>query len=244
MKSFKTKTTLDFRALKVANLYVMRVKKKTPIVFGVLGLICFGAAVWSFLTPDNMVLGFIFILLGGYSIVSVITEEKKVDQSLKKYFSTNPAMTQYIGLDENNVTICVRAGETLQKAQYDWAYVQEANVLKDYIMLFLNGGVPVIINRNEESMIEGSLSELEELIKEKCEYKPYKVYDKALYKKDVDPIEYIVNDFEENIDEIIEKLNEVEVEPTPEAEVTEAEVVEEIDAPEAVETEEAKETIE
>lgn len=112
-------------------------------------------------------------------------------------------------------------------------------------MLFLNGGVPVIINRNQENMIEGTIEELEALIKEKCEYKPYKVYEKELSKKLDDPITYIESGIEENLDEIIEKLNEVEpvvVEAQAEeavGEVLEAEALEETTSQEASDTQES-----
>ena len=46
MENIKVKTKFDFKALKVANLYVLRVKRKSFLIYSVLAAICIAAAVW------------------------------------------------------------------------------------------------------------------------------------------------------------------------------------------------------
>ena len=129
-------------------------------------------------------------------------------------------ITQYIGIDENNISICLKGQDKLEKVTYDWAYVNEVNELNEYYLLFLSGGMPIIIKRDSECVIEGTMEEIEALIKEKAALKPYKVYTKELVKNFVDPVNYI-EAAEDDIEAIIEKLNEEPVQVTVE-EKTEA----------------------
>ena len=80
--------------------------------------------------------------------------------------------------------------------------------------------MPIIIKRDSECVIEGTMEEIEALIKEKAALKPYKVYTKELVKNFVDPVNYI-EAAEDDIEAIIEKLNEEPVQVTVE-EKTEA----------------------
>lgn len=237
MNNIKVKTKFDFKTLKVANLYVMKEKRKQTIIFWVLGIACIGGAVYTLLTEkgnSQIFTTVLFVLLGLYAFYSIFTLEKKVDKSLIKFFSQNPPMTQYLAFDEENVSICLKGKEGIEKVSYNWAYIQEAHELKEFYLLFLNGGLPVIIKREEESMIEGSLSELEELIKEKCSMKPYKVCLKDLYKEKGDPVNYL-DSLEPSLEEIIEKLNEVVVEEATQQDVENAEEAETVESSEDAE---------
>lgn len=80
--------------------------------------------------------------------------------------------------------------------------------------------MPIIIKRDSECVMEGTMEEIEALIKEKAALKPYKVYTKELVKNFVDPVNYI-EAAEDDIEAIIEKLNEEPVQVTVE-EKTEA----------------------
>ena len=247
MNNIKVRTRFDFKALKVANLYVMKVKRKQTVIFWVLGFACIAGAVYTIFTETGQSKYFttiLFSLLGLYAFYSLLTLNKKVDKSLVKFFSQNAPVTQYIAFDDENVSICLKGKDGLEKVSYNWAYVQEAHELKEFYLLFLNGGLPIIIKRSEESMIEGTFEELEELIKDKCSMKPYKVYTKDLYKDTGDPITYLENE-EPLLEEVIEKLNEVVVEEATAQEVSNAEEVEVIEETQeevkAIETEENKE---
>lgn len=222
MSSYKVKTKIDFKALKYANLYLMKVKRKSYLIFSVLCAACVFGAVYSALTGgmDNIIFIVIFALFAVYAVYSMLTFEKKVDNSLLKYFASNAPITQYIGIDENNISICLKGQDKLEKVTYDWAYVNEVNELNEYYLLFLSGGMPIIIKRDSECVIEGTMEEIEALIKEKAALKPYKVYTKELVKNFVDPVNYI-EAAEDDIEAIIEKLNEEPVQVTVE-EKTEA----------------------
>ncbi len=219
MKNIRTKTKFDFKALKTANLYLLRVKRKSYIVYAILAVICVAAGIYSVLTSEDLGtkigFGIVFALIAGMSVYNAFSEEKKIDKSLIKFFQNNPAMTQYLSFNDESLAIVVPSNGKLEKVSYDWAYVQEINVLNDYIIMFLNGNFPIIINRNDESMIEGTQEELLNLIKEKGALKPYRVYEKEVIKNFSDPIEY-VEEPEVNIEDVIAKFEEVEENNTSE----------------------------
>lgn len=224
MNNLKVKTKIDFKALKYANLYLMRVKRKSYLIFSILCAACIFGAVYSLISGgmNNLLFAIIFFVFALYAVYTMLTFEKKVDKSLIKFFSQNAPMTQYIALDEDNISICLKGKEGLEKVSYDWAYVNEIHKLKDYYLMFLAGGMPIIIERNEETVIEGTMDEVDELIKSKGELKPYRVYEKELIKNFVDPVEYLEAE-EVDLDSVIEKLNEVVVMEEPKEEVKELE---------------------
>ena len=222
MNNLKVKTKIDFKALKYANLYLMRVKRKSYLIFSILCAACIFGAVYSLISGgmNNLLFAIIFFVFALYAVYTMLTFEKKVDNSLIKFFSQNAPMTQYIALDEDNISICLKGKDGLEKVSYDWAYVNEIHKLKDYYLMFLAGGMPIIIERNEETVIEGTMAEVDELIKNKGELKPYRVYEKELVKNFVDPVQYLEAE-EVDLDAVLEKLNEVVVKEEPKEEVLE-----------------------
>ena len=144
-----------------------------------------------------------------------------------KFFAVNPAMTQYVSLSDEKLVLVVPNNGKLEKVTYDWAFVQEINVLNEYYIMFLNGGVPVIIDRSDAAIIEGSQEALAKLIEEKGSMKPYRVYDKSLLKDFSDPVVY-VETLEVNLEEVIAKLDEVD-EKQEEVQAEQLQVTEEVD---------------
>lgn len=231
MENIKVQTKFDFKALKIANLYVLRVKRKSFLIYLILAAICVAAAVWSIVTGEDtgskIAFAVVFGLIGALSVYNVFTEEKKIEKSLMKFFAVNPAMTQYVSLSDEKLVLVVPNNGKLEKVTYDWAFVQEINVLNEYYIMFLNGGVPVIIDRSDAAIIEGSQEALAKLIEEKGSMKPYRVYDKSLLKDFSDPVVY-VETLEVNLEEVIAKLDEVD-EKQEEVQAEQLQVTEEVD---------------
>lgn len=249
MNNIKVKTRFDFKTFKTANLYILNVKKKTYLVSIILAAVCLVAGVYFLLgskEENNLFLGVSFIVLAALPIYSLLTISKKIDKSIIAFFAKNPAYNQYLELTEESVTLVAMSNGKLERAIYDWAYIQEINVLKDYYLLFLNGNVPLVISRNEEDLIEGTEEDLAELLRDKGVLKPYKVYEKEIIKNFNDPVNYIVAE-EETLDEVLAKfaepvVEEVETEELEtQEEIQEAEVVEEVEETLEPETPEEKE---
>ncbi len=242
MENIKVKTKFNFKTFKVANLYILNVKRKTYLVSIVLAAICLAAGIYSLCfskEDNNLFLGVAFIVLAAFPVYSLLSIGKKIDKSISKFFEKNPAYTQYLEFTDESVVLVAMNNGNLEKAVYDWAYVQEINVLKDYYLLFLNGNIPLIVSRNQDDIIEGSQEKLAELMQEKGMMKPYRVYEKEIIKNFVDPVTYLeeeVEDLEAVLAKFAEPVVTVEenVEETP---AEEAEVVEELEETVAEEAE-------
>lgn len=250
MNNIKVKTKFDYKTLKTANLYILNVKKKTNLVSIILVVICLAAGIYSlFISKEgnNTFLGVAFLVLAALPIYSILTVSKKIDKSIFNFLAKSPAYNQYLEFTDESVTLVVKGNEKLEKQVYDWAYVQEINVLKDYYLLFLNGNIPLVVSRNEEDTFEGTQEALSELMREKGLLKPYRVYEKEILKNFSDPVNYLEAE-EESLEEVLAKFAEpvIEVQETEELEnneeVQEAEVVEEqVEETLEVETPEEKE---
>ena len=247
MNNIKVKTRFDFKAFKTANLYILNVKKKTYLVSIILAVICLVAGVYSlFISKEdnNTFLGVAFLVLAALPIYSLLTISKKIDKSIIGFFSKNPSYNQYLEFTDEAVTLVAAHNGNLEKAVYDWAYVQEINVLKDYYLLFLNGNIPLVVSRNEDDVFEGTQQDLAELLKEKGILKPYRVYEKEIIKNFSDPINYLESE-DESLEEVLAKFAEPVVEAVEEVEnneeLQETEVIEEA---EVVETSEEVEVVE
>ena len=96
MNNLKVKTKIDFKALKYANLYLMRVKRKSYLIFSILCAACIFGAVYSLISGgmNNLLFAIIFFVFALYAVYTMLTFEKKVDNSLIKFFSQNAPMTK------------------------------------------------------------------------------------------------------------------------------------------------------
>lgn len=249
MNNIKVKTRFDYKTLKTANLYILNVKKKTNLVSIILAAVCLVAGIYSlFISKENnnTFLGVAFLVLAVLPVYSILTVSKKIDKSIFGYLAKSPAYNQYLEFTDESVTLVVKGTDKLEKQVYDWAYVQEINVLKDYYLLFLNGNIPLVVSRNEEDTFEGTQDALSDLMREKGLLKPYRVYEKEILKNFNDPVNYIEAE-EETLEEVLAKfaepvVEEVETEELEEKEeVAEAEVVEEVEETMDAETPEEKE---
>ena len=234
----------NLKAFKTANLYILNVKKKTYLVSIVLAAICLVAGIYSlfFSKEDNKTfLGVAFIVLGLLPIYSLLTMSKKIDKSIINFFGKNAPYNQYLEITEESVTLVALSNGSLERAIYDWAYIQEIIVLKDYYLLFLNGNIPLIVSRNAEDVLEGTQGELAEVLRDKGYLKPYRVYEKEIIKNFVDPVNYLEME-EENLEDVLAKFAEpvVEVEETEEVN----EIVENVEEVQEVEIEEQQENLE
>ena len=128
----------------------------------------------------------IFGLVIVYTIFQALNIEKNLDKHLTNFFNNRPVVSQLIEIDSEKITIAVST-KPEEKVDYDWAYVNEICELPQYYYLFISngGGAPVILDKREEAIEEGSLEELKALIEEKIELKPYKKLDQDIVKRPI-----------------------------------------------------------
>ena len=217
----EVETTYDYKVLKYCNMYVIKVKRKSVIINLVMALVCLaigGLILYSSIknANHNYIFSIMTFLLAAWVVYSIFTEEKRIDKSLVNYFKTHAPVKQKFSFDNERIRITAFINGEERKADYPWAYITEIHAIPEYFFLFINGGAPIVIDRNEESVITGSLEELENLIREAASLKPFKSYDKPLVKHLVN-VEYYQPVVEEKVEEPQEeKEAEEKVEETTE----------------------------
>ena len=214
----EVETTYDYKVLKYCNMYVIRVKRKSLLINLIMAIVCVvigGLILYSSLTNldngnKNWVFAIITFLLAGWVIISIFTEEKRIDKSLVNYFKTHAPVKQTFSFDNEKIRITAVINGEEKQADYPWAYVTEIHAIPEYFFLFINGGAPIVLDRNPEAIITGTVEDLENLIREAGSLKPFKVYNKPLVKRlaDVTYYEPVVVEKEE----VKEENNEEKVE--------------------------------
>lgn len=217
-------TTYDYKALKYCNMYIIKVKRKSMLIYLIMSLISFaigGVFIYNSIKngDSNYIFGIIIAILGIWTLSSLFTEESKIDKSLINYFRTHAPFTQKFSFDNEKIRVSAFLDGEEKVADYDWAYIQEIVALPEYFFLFLNGGTPIIIDRNVESIVSGTTEDLENLIREQASLKPFVQYDKPLVKKMVNVTYYVKP--EEPVEEQKEENEESQIlveEPVVQAE--------------------------
>lgn len=242
MNNIKIKTKYDYKTMKYLNLYLMKYKRKTVLLYIVLIVMALGAGTYLFLsslgseTGPNYLWPVLFGVIALYTVYQLLSIEKSLDKHLKNYFQTKPLLEVTIELNEENVieTISTRPNEA---QKYDWAFVQAIDEIPGYYFLFMNNNTPIVLDKSEDALLEGSFEDLAALIKEKCETKPYKFVNKEIVKHPIPEIAYI----EAVLTEASSNATEAEVVSSDEVkEIEEAEEKVEV-VEEVVATEEAQE---
>lgn len=107
--------------------------------------------------------------------------EKKLDQQLAGFFRGRPVTTQTVEIDEESVKV-TRSLDPENPIEYDWSYINQIYEMPQYYMLMVGKGIPIIIDRSEEALLEGTKESLDAIIQEKAQLKPYKKTEEDLAK--------------------------------------------------------------
>ncbi len=189
MNKFTSTTKLDFRTLKYCNLFLIKYRRKAGIWFLVTAVLSVGIAIYDILVIKSQY--YMFAILAAafvaYSLYQMFTVEKKLDQSLVRFFANRTVSSQTIELDDEHVTV-TRSLDPTNPTVYDWAHITEINEMPQYYMLMVGKNAPIIIDRSADNIIEGTLEDLDAIIKAKTATKPYKMVDIDIVKI---PITYV-----------------------------------------------------
>lgn len=211
----EVETTYDYRTLKYCNMYILKVKRKSTLIYSIMAAVCLIVAIVSFIRMEGngKWLSLIIAFLGLWTFKNIFTEEAKVDKSLQNFFRTNAPFTQRFAFDRERIRVTAMVDGEEKQADYPWPYIQEIHMIPEFFILFLNGGTPVIIDRDESKLLKGTKEELEQIIREQSALKPFKSYDKPFVKKMIDITYYATLNQEESIveekPEVAEESNEI-----------------------------------
>lgn len=179
-------TKLDYRTLKYCNLFILKFRKKVDIWFLVTAIISLAVIIYgAFFLED----GLLFCVLGAmffvYAIYQALTLEKRLDIQLERFFYGRKGIhTQTIEISDEKVVL-TRSIEPEKPIEYDWSFVTEINEMPQFYLLMIGKDVPIIVDRSEEAILNGSKEHLDKIIHEKASMKPYKRIDKDIVKKPI-----------------------------------------------------------
>ena len=210
MEKIKLITKIDYRTLKYCNLFIIKYRRRAHIWMSVTGLLALGAAAYGYFYLQQPLFGALGAGFAAYIVYQQFSVEKKLDLSLERFFYNRPVTSQTVEVDENEI-IVTRTSDPSNPTTFDWSYVTEIDEMPQFYMLMIGKGAPIIIDRSDEALLEGSKSELDRIIAEKAQLKPYKKVEKDITKR---PITYVHQEFPsedvKDVDSVVSDVNDEE----------------------------------
>ncbi|MDD3382426.1 MAG: hypothetical protein PHT83_02880 [Bacilli bacterium] len=218
----KLKTKYDFRTIKYFNLFNFKYSKKIYIWYLVMAAFALGALVYSLFFMQGNLLAYItgasaevnylfpiiFVLIAVYLVWQVFNMEKRLDTQLVRMMTNRKPAEFVIEVDQDELRIFdAEKTDAEPAAKYPWAYITAISEIPEYYFL-MAGKQPIIIDRREEMIIDGSKEELDLLIKETSIAKPYKRFDNFIVKGKTE-LQYVAPVVVEEASKEEEKTEEV-----------------------------------
>ena len=222
------KLNVDYRTLKYYNLYVLKHVRKFYLLYAIFLALLIGGGVYAVIVKTYIVAALmgVFALYLVYQMLSI---EKTIDRQLTSHFMRRrPQVQEYTFTDQGIKVVPAEGGDPIE---YEWVYVTHIYEIPQFYYLYL-GKQPIIVDRNEEMIVEGTKEDLEGIIASQASKKPYKKFEKNILKE---PVEFNYPDYDameaEQADQTPEKIEALEAdsdsEPAQDEAPVEAEVVEE-----------------
>ena len=199
----KLKTKYDFRTFKYFNYLTLKYNKKIHIWYLVLAIFALGGLVYTtFFMPNNLyttlttngenpnyLFPIVFLLIEIYLIWQIFNIEKRLDTQLIRMLGKRKPIEFIVEIDADEIRIFDAEKQDEEPlTKYPWAYITSVNEIPEYYFL-MSGKRPIVIDRREEMLLEGTKEELDILIKENSVAKPYKRFDNFVLKGRTD-LEY------------------------------------------------------
>ena len=175
------KLNVDYRTLKYYNVYVLKYVRKFYVFYAIFMLLLIGGGVYSIIVGTYIVAALmgVFAL---YLLYQMLTIEKTIDRQLTSHFMRKrPQVQTYTFTDEGITVTPADGGDPIV---YEWVYVSNIHQIPQFYYLYL-GKQPIIVDRNEEMIIEGTKEDLEGIIETQASKKPFKKLDKSILKEPV-----------------------------------------------------------
>ena len=235
-RKVRVKLNVDYRTLKYYNVYVLKYVRKFYWLYAIFLLLLIGGIVYSIIVKTYVVVA-LMAVFALYLIYQMLSIERTIDRQLTAHFMRRrPQVQEYTFTDEG---ITVAPSDGGDPINYEWVYVTHIYQIPQFYYLYL-GKQPIIVDRNEDMIIEGTKEDLEGIIASQATKKPFKSLDKNILKE---PVEFNYPDYDAmDAARASEQASLEENKEEAKAEDTvDAEVVEENDAPaEEVQAEESE----
>lgn len=199
--NIKVKLDYDFKTMKHYNYYNLVHRRKGYIIYVITALISLAVALFMLLGKNqNYVFSAVFGFLTLYFVYQLINFEKVIDTQITKFFIKNPHVySKIITLNNEQINI-YNPDLDAPQFSYGWEHINEIHDTPEYFFLMAYKSAPVIISKNPDFFIEGTIEELTALIMEKAQSKPFKKVEKPIVKR---PITF-VHRVQDNVHEVIE----------------------------------------
>jgi len=221
MESTKIITKLDFKTLKYCNLFIMKYRRKTHFIYIILSVLSLGVIAADIFHFKSIYLSVLSGLYIAYLVYQIFTVEAKLDQNLTRFFLNRPITTQILEINEDKITLH-REQSAEEPIDFEWSFITEILEMPQYYML-MAGKTPIIVDRSEEAVLEGTQANLTMIIDEKAQSKPHKKIDFDIVKR---PITFVHPEFPPE--------DVVEVENVPVEELMQEEIVKDNDNQEII----------
>lgn len=180
-------TKYDYRTMMYSNVYIVKYKRKTMLMYIVMLLVVLGFGIYNLISQFNsenpsFIFPVIFLLFAVYIAFQGLNVEKNLDKQIRNFFKGKEVMVQENYINDENIIIKRKDDEPIK---IDWIQIQEIHEIPQFYLLFINPNSPLIIEKNPESFKMGTLSELKAIIDEKASMKPYKKLDKEIIKHEL-----------------------------------------------------------
>ena len=188
-RKVRVKLNVDYRTLKYYNVYVLKYVRKFYWLYAIFLLLLVGGMVYSIIVKTYVVVALmgVFALYLVYQMLSI---EKTIDRQLTAHFMRRrPQVQEYIFTDEGITVAPADGGDPIN---YEWVYVTHIYQIPQFYYLYL-GKQPIIVDRNEDMIIEGTKEDLEGIIASQATKKPFKSLDKNILKE---PVEFNYPDYD------------------------------------------------
>lgn len=218
-KEVTTSIRYDYRTMKYFNMYNTVVRRKLPLWYLIMGIGSIAFAVYTvidgimtaakdpeFSVNSAYIFGGLFVLFGVYLFLQSIRFESYVDKTITNHFMNHKVAKQHIKIREDKITL-IPVNKPEESFSYDWAQITSIEEIEEFFFLYI-GRSPLIIDKNPDNMVEGTIDQMKEIFNEKIELKPYKKYNGKVVKK---PITYVhQEDLEQDENAIEVETEEVE----------------------------------
>lgn len=187
----KNATAFDYRTMKYLNVYILKYKKKSFLVYLIFSLVTLGVAVYSFVNSllndekVEFVFPILFVLFAAYMLYQGLSIEKSLDKQLVNFFRGKEITIQEIEIGEENLYVARGTKYEMGEAvKIDWVNINEIHELPGYYYLFM-GNNPIVIDKNPDTYLVGTAEEMDSLIQEKAQSRKYVKIDKEIIKGEI-----------------------------------------------------------
>lgn len=217
-KEVTTSIRYDYRTMKYFNMYNAVTRRKLPLWYLIMGILSFAFAVYTVIdgvmeanknpevsATSAYIFGAIFVFFAVYLLMQSFRFESFVDKTITNHFMQHKVAKQHIKIREDKITL-IPVNKPEESFSYDWAQITSIEEIDEFFFLYI-GRSPLIIDKDPNKMIEGTVDQMIEIFTEKIELKPYKRYKGKVVKK---PITFV------HQDDLEEDENAIEVESVEE----------------------------